>query len=119
MMNNSKNKRGEHFQFALIAIFLSIFISIVAFMTEDNKITGFAISSPSYEASNSNIKNFNNMDDLRSLSKGNYYIDGGGIIYWLDDESRPAIAKVAYIRDDNKNRQVYIDNEGNIGYVIK
>ena len=115
----SKNKRGEHFNFALVAISLSIFISIIAFMTEDSGVTGFVTASPTYDVADSNIRNFDNMDDLRSLSKGNYYIDGNGIVYWLDDESRPAIAKVAYIRDENRNRQVFIDNEGNIGYVIK
>ena len=119
MMAIGKNKRGEHFQFALIAILLSVFISVIAFMTESNKITGFAISGSSNDVAKPELRDMHNMDDLRSLSKGNYYIDSEGVVYWLDDESKPAIAKVDYIRDEQKNRQIYIDDEGNIGYVIK
>ena len=115
-----KNRLGEHFQFALILILLSITISLIAFLSEDkNKITGFA-ASPLYNAvTNLNLIELNNLGELSTLTKGNYYIDDNNIVYWLDDESRPAIARVNYVSDESKNRQIYIDNDGNIGYLLK
>ena len=52
------------------------------------------------------------------LAAGNYYIDENGIVYWTDDSSSPAIAKVNSIDESQKNRPIYIDNNGNVGYSI-
>lgn len=119
----NSNRLGEHFNFALIAIFLSIFITLFAFISEENKITGFATGTApknSYYGTiaQSNLQEFNDVKSLGSSAAGNYYIDGDGIVYWTDDESNPAIAKVKFIDESQKNRHIYIDNNGNIGYVI-
>ena len=122
----NKNRCGEHFNFALIAIFLSIFITIFAFVSEGNKnnATGFAASAA---AENDNagtavaqpdLMQFKDVKSLSSMAAGNYYIDGDGILYWLDDKSNPAIAKVNYVDESQKNRRIYIDDRGNIGYVV-
>ena len=117
-----KNKKGEHFQYALAAIFLSIFVSLFAFVSESSKITGFAVSD-SYNADNSvsqdNIREYKTINDLSSLAVGDYYIDGDGIVYWLDDVSKPAIGKVDNLEDSQKYRQIYVDASGDIGYVIQ
>ena len=112
-----KNKKAEHFQAALIVILLSVAVSLVAFLSAENKVTGFATAN-SYDVVVSDLREFNNVNELSSLSKGTYYIDANGIVYWLDDESRPAIAKIKFVRDESKNRQIYIDNDGNIGYIL-
>lgn len=125
MSKKLDNKRGGHFNIALIIVFLSIAVSLIAFMSEDtNNVTGFVTSATNEESSYSAdaepvLREFNNLDDLRSLAKGNYYIDDEGVVYWLDDDSRPAVAKVIYIRDIQKNRKIYIDNSGNIGYALE
>ncbi len=122
-----RNNKGEHFNFALGVVFFSIFISILAFMSEDKgKITGFVTSDYNSEESSSSysadvmpvLAKFGNLNDLRSLAKGNYYIDSDGIVYWIDDDSKPAVGKVTYIRDTLRNRLIYIDDNGNIGYII-
>ena len=119
-----KNKKGEHFQNALVVVFAAIFISIVAFSTETGKITGFAVSDSgnsvsSNAVSQNNLREYSNINELGSLAPGSYYIDGDGIVYWLDDSSKPAVAKVDSARDNQKYRQIYIDDKGNIGYVIQ
>ncbi len=119
----NKNIHAEHFNFALIVIFLSIFITLFAFISEENKITGFATGT-TFENSNygtiaqSNLREFNDVKSLGSLAAGNYYIDSDGIVYWTDDESNPAIAKVKFVDEIQKNRKIYIDNNGNIGYLL-
>ncbi|MBI4140769.1 hypothetical protein HY485_02935, partial [Candidatus Woesearchaeota archaeon] len=40
--NLSKNKIGESFQFGLFIVLFAIAISLFAFVSEENKITGFA-----------------------------------------------------------------------------
>ena len=117
----NKNKHGEHFNIALLVIFLSIAVSLLAFLGEDNKLTGFAtgINSESNKvALQSSLPEFNDIKSLSSLAAGNYYIDGNGIVYWTDDDSRPAAAKVKFIGESQKNRAIYIDKDGNLGYII-
>jgi hypothetical protein len=113
-----KNKRGGHFRAALTVILLSMTISILAFISEDDKITGFAVIEPSYIIAQPSLIEFGNVDALGSLAPGNYFIDEDGIVYWLDDSSKPAIAKVYQIDEIEKNRKIYIDNNGNIGYLL-
>jgi len=114
----AKNKRGESFDTALIIISLSIAISLIAFISEGNKITGFVTSDSSYFVINPSLIEFNDVDSLGTLAAGNYYIDDNGIVYWMDDDYRPAIAKVNYIDESQKNRRIYIDKDGNVGYLI-
>ena len=113
-----KNKRGEHFKFALIAIFLSIFISLIAFNSEGNKITGYVTSTADEVVVQQSLLEFEDVSSLNSLASGNYYLDDYGVVYWLDDTSRPAIARLNFVSDSQKNRAIYIDNNGNIGYLI-
>ena len=119
-----KNKRGEHFNIALIVIFISIVVSLFAFMGagNSNQITGFAVSdsgnSPTH-TQQPELLQFSSVTSLGSLSSGAYFIDAGGVVYWLDDSSRPAVAKVIHLSDSQKNREIYIDNDGNIGYLIR
>ncbi len=115
-----KSESRDHFNFALTLILISITVSIIAFVSEDKKITGFATVSTDSEQTivAQELRQFNNVDELSTLAPGNYYVDDSGIVYWLDDESSPAIAKVNFVRDEQKNRHIYIDNSGNVGYVL-
>lgn len=115
-----KSESRDHFNFALAVILISITVSIIAFVSEDKKITGFATVSANSEETiiTQELREFNNINELGSLAPGNYYVDDTGIVYWLDDESSPAIAKVNFVRDEQKNRHIYIDNNGNVGYVL-
>ncbi len=127
-MNNklTKNKIGEKFSNGIFVILLSIAIPLFAFVTEDSKITGFVVSEDSTDiiAANidvviqDNLLVFNNVDSLSTLATGNYYVDDIGIVYWLDDESKPAIAKVNFIDESQKNRHIYIDAGGRVGYIL-
>ena len=113
------NKKGEHFNSALIVILMSIAVSLLAFMGEDNlnKVTGFAVSD-SYSQEQPTLLQFKSVSSLGSLSSGRYYIDEEGMVYWMDDNSRPAIGKITYLSDSQKNREVYVDKNGNVGYII-
>lgn len=116
--HNHKDK--DHFKSALVAVALVIFISLIGLMSGQNNITGFATST-SYNAdaaTQTNVKEYKNVNSLQVLAPGNYYIDSQGYVYWMDDEVTPAVAKVTYVRDEQKNRKIYIDDQGNVGYLI-
>ena len=120
MCNLTKNKRGESFKAALVVILLSIAIFSIAFMWGENDITGLVIDAePNYIPTQYSLAAYEDVNSLGTLSEGNYYIDGEGIVYWIDDGSKPAIAKVNFIYEEQKNRLIYIDDEGNVGYVLK
>lgn len=118
--SNNKHKDKDHFRYALVVIFLAIFVSLIGFMGEDNKITGFATSTAysANAATQTNVKEFNDVKSFEALAPGNYYIDGKGFVYWMDDDSTPAVAKVRSLSDDQRNRKIYIDDRGNVGYLI-
>lgn len=112
-------KRGESLASALIVILLSIAIFSIAFIGEDRNITGFVVDTePNYITTKSSLIQYNDVGSLESLAPGNYYIDSDGIVYWLDDKSNPAIGKVNFVDEVHKNQHIYIDDEGNIGYVL-
>lgn len=119
----SQDKSGENFNFGITITALAITISLLAFVSEESKITGFAVSGDSKESINDeiipdNLIEFNDIGSLRSLAPGSYYIGESGIVYWLYDNSKPAIAKVKNIDDLQKSREIYIDKNGNIGYIL-
>ena len=119
--HHKSHKQKDHFNTALVVTFLAIFISLIGFMSANNSTTGFVVSTHYNNqdaATQTNVKVLNNVKSLETLSPGNYYIDGQGYVYWMDDDSTPAVAKVNYIRDEQKNRRIYIDNNGNVGYLI-
>lgn len=116
-----KNKKGERFEFGLLIVLLSISISLFSFVTEENNLTGFVVSEENREITifQPSLLEFNDVKSISTLSKGNYFIDGNGIVYWVDDDSMPAIAKVNFLEESQKNRRIYIDAEGNIGYILE
>ena len=117
----TKNKIGDKFNFGVNLITLAIAISMLAFMNEGNKITGFATAN--YDSINAisqhGLREFNDINSLESLGAGSYYIDSKGVVYWTDDESWPVVGKVKLIDEIQKNRQIYVDKNGNIGYLLK
>lgn len=116
-----KPKQKDHFNAALMVIFLAIFISLIGFMSANDAPTGFVVSEEAINsdaATQTSVKVFENIKGLEALAPGNYYIDGQGYVYWMDDDSTPAVAKVTYIRDEYKYKRIYIDNNGNVGYLI-
>ena len=118
-MKKITSKKGEKFGIGMFIVVAAISLSLFSFMTEENSITGFATNSP--DSSNiefAGLIEFDDVNSLSTLSAGNYYIDENGIVYWTDDESSPAIAKVGYFDENQKNRYVYIDSEGRIGYIL-
>ena len=120
-----KNKSGN-FGFGIFIIFLAMAVSLFAFISEENKITGFvALEDEENDATQNNIQiissnliEFENFNSLSALAPGNYFIDDDGIVYWIDDESGPAIAIVKLRDEIQENRRIYIDDEGRIGYAL-
>ena len=122
-MNNKKllkNKLGESFEFAIILITISIALSLIAFISEENKITGLVTSeaAPQNLVNTPDLMDIKDINSLGSLAAGNYYVDENGIVYWIDDESRLAIAQLNNFDENLKNREIYIDKYGRIGYVL-
>ena len=121
------NKKGEKFGFGLLVVVISIIISLFAFVSENNKTTGFAVLEgneniavqENMQIIPANLIEFNSVNSLSTLAPGNYFIDDDGIVYWIDDDSRPAIAIVKSHDEIHENRNIYIDDEGRIGYVLE
>ena len=116
-----ENKSAEKFINGIFLVILSITISILAFISEDNRITGFVTLNKDLGDTviKNNLIKLENIDSLKTLAVGNYYVDGEGIVYWIDDKSKPAIAKIIFMDEVHKNRNIYIDKEGRIGYVLE
>lgn len=115
--NTQDHNHEDYFKKALLVIFLSISIVVLAFMSEKSKITGLAtnaLSAPDKPI----LREFDTVGSLRTLAPGTYYIDSVGIVYWVDDGSQLPIAHVNSINDGEKYRKIYIDYNGNIGYLI-
>ena len=122
-MGNNQNpnehlNHKDHFQYAIIAVIMAIAISMIAFKTADNNITAFAVKNTD-AIEYQDLMVFEDINSMQSLAVGNYYVDRNGIVYWIDDSSMPEIARVVNLKDSQKNRQIYIDGNGNIGYVLK
>ncbi len=113
-----KNKRGEHFSLALLVIIISIAVFSIGFLSENSSPTGLAVYDEDYASIDIDLIIYDNLDSLSALAAGNYYVDGNGIVYWVDDESKPPIAKVNSLSESQKNRRIFIDKEGNIGYLL-
>ena len=118
--HNHKHKDKDHFKSALVAVALVTFISLIGLMSGQNNLTGFVTSTPysADAATQTNVREYQNVNSLQVLAPGNYYIDSNGFVYWMDDDSSPAVAKVTNLRDEQKNRKIYIDDQGNVGYLI-
>ena len=119
------NNSGEHFSFAVNLVATIIAVSLFAFMTESNKATGYSISNLAEKqvdekniGYNSGLMEFKDVNSLATLAAGTYYIGNDGIVYWFDDDSKLAMAKVKIVDEAQKNRLIYIDDRGNIGYVL-
>lgn len=119
-MINKFSKKGERFEIGLLLVVISISISMFSFVTEENNFTGFAVAQQNQEiqASQPSLMEFNDVKSLSTLSAGNYFIDGDGIVYFIDDETRFAMAKVNFADEVQKNKKIYIDAEGRIGYIL-
>ena len=115
--NLQKESSRDKFMIGLNVVLFSIIITMIAFITEDKRIIGLATLPSSIDAMQNNLIEFNDVDSL-TLGAGTYYIDSNGIVYWADDESMPAVAKLKQFDIDQENKYVYIDKQGRIGYLI-
>lgn len=115
-----KSKIGENFGFGVFIVFLAMAISLFAFISEKNKITGLVISEEVTQnvVKTSDLMDIKDINSLSSLATGNYYVDEKGVVYWTDDESRPAVGQLNNFDENLKNQEIYIDNYGRIGYVL-
>ena len=109
-------KEKNHFLTAMLIVSALILIFSLGFLSESAEITGKAI----YENSNLqyDLALYESVEDLGVLAPGNYFIDHEGIVFWTDDDSRPAIGKVAMLEQSQGNRHIYIDMNGNVGYLF-
>lgn len=104
----------DKFGIGMLVVLAAMSVSLVSFITEENKIMAFA----TYEVNNLDLLEFDDVESLGYLATGNYYIDAEGIVYWTDEGSKPAVAFVKSVGDSG-GRHIYIDDLGKIGYVLE
>ncbi|HLC50445.1 MAG TPA: hypothetical protein VJI97_03375 [Candidatus Nanoarchaeia archaeon] len=99
---------------------ISMAVFSIAIMSENSSITGFVAANDNSQSINIlDLKGFSDVNSLGELAPGKYYISSEGIVYYMDDSSRFAVAKIDYVDEVQKNRMIYIDDKGNIGYLIE
>ncbi len=116
-----KNKKGEKFGFGVFIVLFAISVSLISFISEDNSLTGFAVQENQAQESKAvpqSLPIFRDINSLGSLAVGNYYVDENGIVYWDEYPSKIPVAKISIIDENQKNREIYIDSRGRIGYVL-
>lgn len=112
------NKKAEKFEYGLFIVAGAITLSLFSFITQENNITGFAVESDNSNIESLGLMEFDDAGSLSTLSAGNYYIDNGGILYWTDDELTPPVARIKNVDELQKSKYIYIDSEGNVGYIL-
>lgn len=124
MKNKKLSKSGEKFGFGVFIILLATSLSLFAFITKDKDLVGLAASNLEKYQEVKNIKmhdelkEFKDAKSLETLAPGSYYIGSEGIVYWADDESMPPVGKIKALDESQKQKMVYIDDNGRIGYVL-
>ena len=116
--NLFRKKNANHFKFSVLVVTFTIVVSLIAFMTEESKISGYSTYTSQISDSNQVFNEYENVEALGTLAKGNYYIDNDGYVYWIEPYTKPLVARVKHLDESQKNRQIYIDSSGNIGYVL-
>ena len=109
--------RKNHFNSALLAVIVSMSVISLAFMSQNKDITGFAVSEEPAQSAQQ-VAELKDFKSLESLSPGTYYVNSDGIVYWLDDSSLPVVARIRHLQDDQRGIKVYVDSNGNVGYII-
>ena len=109
----------DKFNFGIGIVLLTIGLSLFSFLSQENNFTGYVVNEDSGAVSKSNLAYLNDFDSLSILAPGKYFIDNQGFVYWIDDESKPAVAKIGNVNDFAKNKQVYVDKEGRVGFVLE
>lgn len=118
-MNQNKSP-DEIFSEALLVTSLVITITLFAFIGEDSKITGFAAAENKGGTTIEHyLFEFDDMKYLGYLPTGHYYIDNDGIVYHINENLRNPIAKIKFIDEIHKDRHVYVDDYGRVGYVLE
>jgi hypothetical protein len=117
--NSSKLKGTNHYTLAFIAVVLAAGIAFMGLFTHGNSPTGFVTASDAEViVLEPELIQFSTVQELGTLAEGNYYIDSYGFVYWMDDSSTPQVGKVSLLHDSQRSRLIYIDDHGNVGYVI-
>ena len=111
-----QNKFNDKFNFGITLVVLSIAITMLAFISEENKITGYAATELS---SDIDLPVFQDINALSTLSPGKYYINDNGIVNMISDESSFPVAKFIQFDENKKNVPIYIDREGRVGYILE
>ena len=111
-------EKSPSFVAGLLFILASVSVFSVAFFSEQNSLTGLVVANQKTIEPSPVLKQYNDVSSLAELSPGKYYINSNGIVYYMDDKSRFAVASVSHLDDSQKDRFVYIDTNGNIGYLI-
>ena len=116
MINKNLAKKAK-FGFGLFVILLSIAISLFAFVTKDKNLVGLA--SHIFSSKEDDLTGLIEFESIKALNleQGNYYINAEGIVYSLDKQK--PVAKINFIEESQKNRLIYIDNQGRVGYLLK
>lgn len=109
----------DKFTYGIFLIVSFILLSTLAFLNEDKNITGYVIAGESANhESASALSEFNSLNSLAQLSPGLYYVYADGYVYSVDDYARLLVGKINRLDDPQKDKLVYIDRNGNIGYVL-
>jgi hypothetical protein len=98
---------------------ISMAIFSVALMSEQPGITGQVVAIDSAQIDIFSLREFKDVNSVGELSAGKYYLSREHIIYYIDDTSRFPVAKIVHLDDAQKDRFVYIDASGNLGYLIE
>lgn len=105
----------DKFSIGLFLIIASITLSLFSFISEENKITGYAVNELSNDVE---VPVFKDINSLSTLSPGEYFIDANGVVNIEVDSLYFPIGKIMHLDESQKNVPIYIDKEGRIGYVL-
>ena len=112
-------KRNNSFEIGILFIVSAISITMLGFLSEEKNLAGHAAANENtgYAVFNDNPL-FHNLDSLSELSPGNYIVYDNNLVYSVEDDARLLVGKISHIQDFQKNKYIYVDRDGNVGYVL-
>lgn len=109
-------RNEDKFGIGILLIFLSISVTMLGFLSEEKNIVGYAAAKEPAIITDNSV--FENIDTLSELSPGKYFVYDDGSVYSIEDDARLLVGKVKHIQDVQKNTYLYVDRNGDIGYVL-
>lgn len=111
-----RTRNEDKFGVGILLIILSISVTMFGFLSEERNIVGYAAGeNRAINEGNAILYAYNSLSEL---SPGKYFVYDDGSVYSIEEYAKLFVGKVKHVQEIHKNRNLYVDRNGNVGYVL-